>query len=152
MVVTFVVNGQLFGIEQEFAMEAVDSSKAFLFHGASGKARMAVQYKGRYVAVINLREIFNQTMRPLENPYLLVIGQDNDFQVAIEVDDLNSVLELNESDVKPAPNIGSFQSCLSGVACIQSKFGNQFLFLLDHTVLLSRKELGELFSQLDKIQ
>ncbi|MGE4549117.1 MAG: chemotaxis protein CheW, partial [Intestinibacillus sp.] len=152
MLVTFVVNDQLFGIDQDFVMEVVGSEKAFFFHGASGKIRMAVPYKERYLAAINLRALFNQAVPSLGNPYLLVIGRQDDLQVALEVDDLNSVLEVNASDIKEAPNISELQSCFSGVACFQSKAGNRFLFVLNHDALLSRKELEGIMGQLDKIK
>lgn len=149
--VTFHLSGQLFGVEQEAVVETIGREGMVSIPGASGAVRTMIPHEDRYIAVVNLHKLFEQTADTRERPYLLVIRSRDGIRLALEVDELCSVLEVNASDVRQVPRSVDASSYVSGVASFPSASGNRFLMVINHQMLLSRPDLGKISYDLEKI-
>jgi chemotaxis signal transduction protein len=140
---TFVINDQMFGLDQSVVLEALDTSRIVSMPGASGPIKGAVEYKGNFIAVVDLDILFNNNERKLDTSSLLVLQLSETETVALQVDKLNNVLEVNLNQIK---SVG-VSSSITGVFPLEDGTFRTIL-VMDHQVLLEKligHELAEDF-------
>ncbi|WKY45795.1 chemotaxis protein CheW [Eubacteriaceae bacterium ES2] len=140
---TFVINDQMFGLDQAVVLEALDTNQIVSMPGASGPIKGAVEYKGNFIAVVDLDILFNNSERNLDTSSLLVLQLSETETVALQVDKLNNVLEVNLNQIKPV----GVSSSITGIFPLEDGTFRTIL-VMDHQVLLEKligHELAEDF-------
>ncbi|WKY48819.1 chemotaxis protein CheW [Eubacteriaceae bacterium ES3] len=140
---TFVINDQMFGLDQSVVLEALDTNRIVSMPGVSGPIKGAVEYEGNFIAVVNLDILFNNSERNLDTSSLLVLQLSETETVALQVDKLNNVLEINLDQIKPV----GVSSSITGVFPLGDGSFKTIL-VMDHQVLLEKltgHELAEDF-------
>ena len=137
--VSFVVSGRLAAVEEKDVVESVDSGGIINIPESNELIRGAVVYKNRYVPVIDTHMLFGGKEKAPPAPHLLIIRLPGGMLAAMEADQLNNVLEVNESDIKPIPDIGKDKSIIKGVVCFENA-GRQLMLVINHNVLPERMD------------
>lgn len=133
---TFVMNGQVFGLDESVILEAIDCEHIITLPGSTGIIKGAVEYNGNYIVVINTHEFFGmkaEAKRNSDDTHLLVLKLSEDDLVALHVDNLMSVLEINVDDITPV----SLSSAVTGTVWLTDN-SNRTILVLDHHNFLKK--------------
>ncbi|MGV8906235.1 MAG: chemotaxis protein CheW [Acetobacterium sp.] len=139
---TFVINNQLFGLDESVVLEAIDDCSIISLPGSTNEITGAVKYKGQYIVVINTALFFNMTEQNKQisdDSHLLVLKLSEEELIAIQVDKLMSVLDISMSDIKPV----DLSSSISGIVCLPDD-PDRTILVLDHHIFLENQERIEL--------
>ena len=136
---TFSINNQILGIDHELVLEAMDGVDIVKLPGESGAVKGVIEYKNNYIAVIDINILLNSNKTSSNLSSLLVVNGPGNEMVALQVEKLNNVLEINLGDIKPV----AVQSLVTGVVCVNDESGRAIL-ILDSDVLLSRMNKKDL--------
>ncbi len=134
--VAFYVNGQLFALEQEVVYEATDSSEVIPLPDSNAMIRGALCYRGEYIAVVDTHMLFKGAENQQPGGHLLIIKPGEDVFMALEVDELSSVLEVNAEDIRPVPEFGGASS-VAGILSVRGEKDCNVL-VLNHMSLLTK--------------
>lgn len=134
--VVFGINSQLFALKQEVVYEATDLSAVIPLPDSNAMIRGALNYRGEYIAVVDAHALFKSEEPSPPGGHLLILKPADDVFLALEVDELCSVLEVNAEDLKPVPDFGG----VSSVAGILSVCGEKScnVLVLSHAALLTK--------------
>lgn len=136
---TFSINNQILGIDHELVLEAMDGTDIVSLPGESGAVKGVIEYKNNYIAVIDINVLLCSKKTASALSSLLVVKGPGNETVALQVEKLNNVLEINIGDIKPV----SVQSLVTGVVCVNDESGRAVL-ILDSDILLSRMNKKDL--------
>jgi chemotaxis signal transduction protein len=139
--VTFCVNSQLFALKQDVVFEATDTSDMIKLPDSSDMVRGALFYNNRYIAVVDSHALFKYNKSGSPGNHLIILKLEEDVFVALEVDEINNVLEVNANDIRPIPEL-SGRSSVSGIICIRGEKECNML-LLNPQALLTKLEEGQ---------
>jgi chemotaxis signal transduction protein len=139
--VTFCVNSQLFALKQDVVFEATDMSDMIKLPDSSDMVRGALFYNNRYIAVVDSHALFKYNKSGSPGNHLIILKLEEDVFVALEVDEINNVLEVNANDIRPIPEL-SGRSSVSGIICIRGEKECNML-LLNPQALLTKLEEGQ---------
>jgi len=135
---TFVINNQLFGLEESVILEAIDDCNIIALPGSTNQIKGAVEYKGQYIVVINTPVFFNmneQTNQISDDSHLLVLKLSEEELIAIQIDKLMSVLEINMIDIKPV----ELSSSITGIVYLPDD-PDRTILVMDHHIFLENQE------------
>lgn len=149
--VSFTIEGRLAALEQEAVLESVDSGKIVSLPDNDKLVRGAVVYRRQYVPVINTHRLFGNEQDVECSGHLLIARMSDGILAALEADDLNSVLEVNASDMRAMPHMGGGQSIVKGVVSFHNVPGKAML-VLDHETILDRLDPELLKIDLESIR
>ncbi len=147
--VAFGINGQLFALKQEVVYEATDLSEVIPLPDANAMIRGALCYHGAYIAVVDMHRMFKGGGNLQPGGHLLIIKPEEGVFMALEVDELSSVLEVNSEDIKPVPEFGG-PSSVTGILSIRGETDCNVL-VLNHTSLLTRLQKDQAGYDWDEI-
>lgn len=111
---TFVINGQVYGLEQSYVVEALEASKTISVPGTNAVIRGAVEFNDHYYAVVDALALFDKDEPSLNASHLLLLKLADDEMIAIQVEKLVSVLEINLNDIQPV----EISSAITGIICL----------------------------------
>ncbi|MDD3307508.1 MAG: chemotaxis protein CheW [Acetobacterium sp.] len=111
---TFVINGQVYGLEQSYVVEALEASKTISVPGTNAVIRGAVEFNDQYYAVVDALALFDKDDPSLNASHLLLLQLSGDEMIAIQVEKLVSVLEINLNDIQPV----EISSAITGIICL----------------------------------
>lgn len=111
---TFVINGQVYGLEQSYVIEALEASKTISVPGTNSVIRGAVEFNDNYYAVVDALALFDKDQPSLNASHLLILKLTEDEMIAIQVEKLVSVLEINLNDIQPV----DITSAITGIICL----------------------------------
>jgi chemotaxis signal transduction protein len=111
---TFVINGQVYGLEQSYVVEALEASKTISVPGTNAVIRGAVEFNDHYYAVVDALALFDKDEPSLNTSHLLLLQLSEDEMIAIQVEKLVSVLEINLNDIQPV----EISSAITGIICL----------------------------------
>ncbi len=111
---TFVINGQVYGIEQTYVVEALEASKTISMPGTNAVIKGAVEFNDQYYAVVDALALFDKDIPSLNPLHLLMLQLTDDEMIAIQVEKLGSVLEINLADIQPV----EISSAITGIICL----------------------------------
>lgn len=135
-IATFVVGSQLFGIDQSVVSEVIDTLQIISLPGNTGVMKGAIVYDDACIPVVDTHTLFGQSGEFSESPHLLLL-QLAEGRIALEADELNNVLELNESDVKPVSGLSHADSIIGGIVCFE-KADKRMMLVLNSESLAER--------------
>ncbi len=139
--VAFGINGQLFALKQEVVYEATDLSNVVQLPEFNVMIRGAIYYRGEYIAVVNTHSLFKNADASPSGGHLLILKPADDVFIALEVDELCSVLEVNADDIKPVPGFGGASS-VTGILSIRTEHDCNVL-VLNHETLLTKVQQNQ---------
>lgn len=149
--VSFTIEGRLAALEQDAVLESVDSGKIIALPENNKLIRGAVVYRRQYVPVINTHRLFGNEDDVECSGHLLIARMSDGVLGALEADDLNSVLEVNASDLKIMPHMGGGRSIVKGVVSFRNAAAKAML-VLDHETILDRLDPKLLEIDLENIR
>lgn len=131
---TFTMNGIDFGIPVA-VVEGIETQRAITpVPSAPPHVRGIMNLHGEIIAVYSLASRFGYGDLPVGN--IVVAGIDG-MKIGLEVEQVNSILEVEDKNVVPMPEIMNVtQSCFKDVASSQKKL----IELFDVSKLLSKEE------------
>ena len=130
---TFVINGQVYGLEQSYVIEALEASKTISVPGTNAVIRGAVEFNDNYYAVVDALALFDKD-EPSRNAFhLLMLKLSDKEMIAIQVEKLVSVLEINIEDIQPV----EISSAITGIICLTDG-SNRTILEMDPLIILEK--------------
>jgi chemotaxis signal transduction protein len=130
---TFVINGQTYGLEQAYVVEALEASKTISVPGTNNVIRGAVEFNDQYHAVVDALALFDKNDVSLNPSHLLMLQLSEEAMIAIQVEKLVSVLEINTHEIQPV----DISSAITGIICLNDG-SNRTILELDPMVILQK--------------
>ncbi len=140
--VTFRLGDETYGINVMQVQEVLRIPDIAPVPGSPDYVIGIINLRGNVVTVIDTRYRFGLASTTLDEASRIVIIEAEDQIIGILVDSVAEVVELADSAIEAAPNVGNDESSkyIQGV----TSRGSQLLILVDLNKLLSDEELAEL--------
>jgi purine-binding chemotaxis protein CheW len=140
--VTFRLKDETYGINVMQVQEVLRVSEIAPVPGAPGYVLGIINLRGNVVTVIDTRTRFGLPTTELDDSSRIVIIESEQQVVGILVDSVAEVVELRQSEIDSAPNIGNDESSryIQGVASRDK----DLLIVVDLNKLLSDEEWSEM--------
>ncbi len=142
--VTFRLDNEKYGIKVMQVQEVLRLTEIAPVPGAPDYVLGIINLRGNVVTVIDTRMRFCLPEKePDDNTRIVIIESENQV-VGIMVDSVAEVVNMRESDIEVAPNVGNDESSkyIQGVCSLE----NELLILIDVNKLLSSEEWQEVAS------
>ncbi|WP_243166058.1 chemotaxis protein CheW [Acetobacterium fimetarium] len=130
---TFVINGQVYGMEQSYVIEVLEASKMISVPGTNSVIRGAVEFNKQYYAVVDALALFDKDQPSIDATHLLMLQLSDEEMIAIQVEKLVSVLEINKNDIQPV----DITSAITGVICLNDN-SNRTILEMDPQIMLEK--------------
>lgn len=142
--VTFYLDHEKYGIKVMQVQEVLRVTEIAPVPGAPDYVLGIINLRGNVVTVIDTRKRFGLDDQELTDDTRIVIIEAENQVVGILVDSVAEVVDLLESDIETAPNVGNDESAkyIQGVCSLE----NELLILIDVFKLLSDEEWSEVAS------
>lgn len=139
--VTFHLGNEVYGVNVMQVKEVLRYTEIAPVPGSPEYVLGIINLRGNVVTVIDTRMRFGLEYAPVTDNSRIVIIEAEKQVVGILVDSVAEVVDLNSSDIDPAPNIGTEESAefIKGV----SNRNNELLILIDLNRLLNDEEWEE---------
>jgi purine-binding chemotaxis protein CheW len=109
-VLTFDIQGETFALEAALVQEIIDLLPETPVPGASALASSVVNFRGKIIAIVDLRRAFDMpAVAPTVESRIVVIELDLDgttVQIGLRTDRVNEVTTLNRSSSEEPPLVG----------------------------------------------
>ena len=140
--VTFRLKDETYGINVMQVQEVLRVSEIAPVPGAPGHVLGIINLRGNVVTVIDTRTRFGLPAGELDDASRIVIIESEHQVVGILVDSVAEVVELRQSEIDSAPNIGNEDSAryIQGVASRDE----DLLIVVDLNELLTEEEWSEM--------
>lgn len=140
--VTFRLKDETYGINVMQVQEVLRITEIAPVPGAPGYVLGIVNLRGNVVTVIDTRTRFGLPTTEMDDASRIVIIESEQQVVGILVDSVAEVVELRQSDIDAAPNIGNEESSryIQGVASRD----DDLLIVVDLNKLLTDEEWSEM--------
>jgi len=140
--VTFRLMDETYGINVMQVQEVLRISEIAPVPGAPGYVLGIINLRGNVVTVIDTRTRFGLPTGELDDASRIVIIESEQQVVGILVDSVAEVVELRQSEIDSAPNIGNEESSryIQGVASRDE----DLLIVVDLNKLLTEEEWSEM--------
>jgi len=142
--VTFRLQDESYGINVMQVQEVLRVSEIAPVPGAPPYVLGIINLRGNVVTVIDTRSRFGLPPVDIDDASRIVIIESDDQVVGILVDSVAEVVDLRESEVDAAPNVGNEESSryIQGVATRD----DDLLIVVDLNKLLTEEEWAEMSS------
>src|SRR5574344_1651392 len=140
--VTFHLDNEVYGVNVMQVQEVLRYTEIAPVPGAPDYVLGIINLRGNVVTVIDTRMRFGLQPETVTESTRIVIIEAEKQVIGILVDSVAEVVDLNSSDINPAPNVGTEESAkfIKGV----SNRENELLILIDLDKLLSDDEWEEI--------
>jgi len=140
--VTFVLKGEVYGINVMQVQEVLRVSEIAPVPGAPAYVLGIINLRGNVVTVIDTRARFGLSSIEVDDASRIIVIESEKQVVGMLVDAVAEVVELREGDIDVAPNVGNEESSryIQGVATREDKL----LILVDLNKLLTDEEWAEI--------
>jgi chemotaxis signal transduction protein len=137
----FSVNGELLAFDQSCVIQVVKTGTIHELPCGNKLLRGVVSYEQRVISVVDTYAfLFRQYQHPT-CPYLLVVRRSDEVLVALEVDNVESILEVDRNRILSAPATFDMTS-FAGLLITEGE-PKQTVILLDYTKLFDGLSKGE---------
>lgn len=142
--VTFHLENEKYGIKVMQVQEVLRMTEIAPVPGAPHYVLGIINLRGNVVTVIDTRRRFGLPEIENDDETRIVIVEANNNVVGILVDSVAEVVDLKESEIETAPNVGNDESSkyIQGVSSRE----NELLILVDVNKLLSEEEWQDVAS------
>ncbi|RLA23627.1 MAG: chemotaxis protein CheW [Gammaproteobacteria bacterium] len=140
--VTFRLADEKYGINVMQVQEVLRITEIAPVPGAPDEVVGIINLRGNVVTVLNTRNRFGLGPKELDDASRIIVIESGGQVVGILVDSVSEVVDLYDSDIELAPNVGNKENAkyIQGVC---SRDG-QLLILVDLNRFLSDDESGEM--------
>ena len=140
--VTFILMDEVYGINVMQVQEVLRVTEIAPVPGAPGYVLGIINLRGNVVTVIDTRTRFGLPATEVDDASRIIVIEYEKQVVGILVDAVAEVVELRESDIDVAPNVGTEDSSryIQGVATRE----DGLLILVDLNKLLTDEEWQEI--------
>ena len=138
--VTFHLDGETYGIAVEQVREVLRVTEIAPVPGAPGYVMGIINLRGNVVTVIDSRNRFGLKSADITDQSRVVIIEVSGQEVGMLVDSVAEVVDLPNSSIEPAPNVGNDETSkfIQGVTSLEGKL----LILVDVNKLLDDRDGG----------
>ncbi len=133
--VTFRLAEEIYGINVMQVQEVLRMTEIAPVPGAPSSVIGIINLRGNVVTVVDTRELFGLTREELTDQTRIMIVECNKIIVGLLVDSVAEVVNLQNTDIDSAPNIGNEENS-KYIQGVYSKNG-EILILVDLNRLLS---------------
>jgi purine-binding chemotaxis protein CheW len=105
--VTFCLNDETYGINVLQVREVLRVSEIAPVPGAPDNVLGVINLRGNVVTVVDARRSFRMAPKPVDDAARIVVVEIDEHVVGLFVDAVAEVLELTQSMVESAPNVGN---------------------------------------------
>jgi purine-binding chemotaxis protein CheW len=142
--VTFHMDNETYGINVTQVREVLRITEIAPVPGAPDYVLGIINLRGNVVTVMDTRKRFNLPPTETTDSTRIVIIEVDSQEVGVMVDSVAEVVDIRQSAIESAPNVGSDDSSryIQGVTSLE---GN-LLILIDLNKLLTDEELQEMTS------
>ena len=142
--VTFMLEGEKYGIDVMSVQEVLRLTEIAPVPGAPSYVLGIINLRGNVVSVIDTRARFGLSSKVDDDLSRIIVTEAESQIIGILVDSVAEVIDVDQSDIESAPNVGNDESSryIDGVV---SRDGN-LLILLDLNRLLSANEWADVAS------
>ncbi|MFA0815721.1 MAG: chemotaxis protein CheW [Anaerofustis sp.] len=144
---TFRIGEISLALDQKDILEVVDADRIVPLLSANEMIRGAVGYRDEYIAVADLNTVLAESTYSNDASHLLVVRTPLNNLLALAVDELHTVLELDPDAVKRAPKFGGAAGIIKGIVS-SGKSDGKFLFVLDSELLFERLDSRQIKQEL----
>ncbi|MBL1433749.1 chemotaxis protein CheW [Gammaproteobacteria bacterium AH-315-C21] len=139
--VTFRLDEEKYGINVMAVQEVLKVTEITQVPGAPDFVLGIINLRGNVVTVIDARTRFKLGHRERDDNSRIIIIESSDQEVGILVDSVAEVVYMRDSEIEPAPAVGSDDSSkfIQGV----NSSGSELLILVELDKLLSEHEWAE---------
>lgn len=140
--VTFILMDEVYGINVMQVQEVLRITEIAPVPGAPSYVLGIINLRGNVVTVIDTRTRFGLPTKEVDDASRIIVIESEKQVVGIMVDAVAEVVELRETDIDVAPNVGTEESSryIQGVATQ----GDSLLILVDLNKLLTDEEWQEI--------
>ncbi|MBW9266052.1 MAG: chemotaxis protein CheW [Candidatus Thiodiazotropha endolucinida] len=140
--VTFILMEEVYGINVMQVQEVLRITEIAPVPGAPSYVLGIINLRGNVVTVIDTRTRFGLPTKEVDDASRIIVIESEKQVVGILVDAVAEVVELRETDIDPAPNVGTEESSryIQGVATQEDRL----LILVDLNKLLTDEEWQEI--------
>lgn len=140
--VTFRLSDETYGINVMHVQEVLRITEIAPVPGAPDYVLGIINLRGNVVTVIDTRRRFGLMPVDTDDSSRIVIIESDEQVVGILVDSVAEVVELHQSEIDSAPNVGNDESSryIQGVANRE----NDLLIVVDLNKLLTKEEWSEM--------
>ncbi len=140
--VTFRLGDEKYGINVMQVQEVLRITEIAPVPGAPSYVLGIINLRGNVVTVIDTRNRFGLMSKETDDSSRIVIIETDDHIIGILVDSVAEVVELRDSEIETAPNVGNDESSkyIQGVTSIE----NELLILVELNKFLSDEEKQEM--------
>lgn len=142
--VTFYLDDEKYGVRVMQVQEVLRMTEIAPVPGAPDYVVGIINLRGNVVTVVDTRKRFRLSEKESDDATRIVIIESDNQVVGIMVDSVAEVVDLRNSEIDTAPNVGSDESSkyIQGVSSI----GGELLILVDINKLLTDEEWQEMAS------
>jgi purine-binding chemotaxis protein CheW len=140
--VTFILMDEVYGINVMQVQEVLRITEIAPVPGAPPYVLGIINLRGNVVTVIDTRTRFGLPTKEVDDASRIIVIESEKQVVGIMVDAVAEVVELRETDIDAAPNVGTEESSryIQGVATQE----DSLLILVDLNKLLTDEEWQEI--------
>jgi purine-binding chemotaxis protein CheW len=145
---TFTLQSEVYGLDILRVREILEYTRPTVVPMMPAFVHGVINLRGNVVPVIDLAQRFGRAATTLQPRTCIIIieveGDDGALAIGILVDAVNAVLDLEASQIEPAPSFGTGlrQDFIRGMACTDAGF----IILLDVGRVLSVEDMAGLTS------
>lgn len=140
--VTFCLDEETYGINVLQVREVLRISEIAPVPGAPDNVLGVINLRGSVVTVVDARRSFRMAARPVDEAARIVVVEVDEHVVGLFVDAVAEVLELTQSMVESAPNVGNEENSKYIDGVVNHPGG--ILILIDVRKMLSDDEWKQL--------
>ncbi|TAL10833.1 MAG: chemotaxis protein CheW [Porticoccaceae bacterium] len=140
--VTFCLDDETYGINVLQVREVLRMTDIAPVPGAPDKVLGVINLRGSVVTVVDARKSFRMAARPVDEAARIIVVEVDEHVVGLSVDAVAEVLELTQSMVESAPNVGNEENSKYIDGVVNHPTG--ILILIDVRKMLNDDEWEEL--------
>ena len=136
---TFLLDGEVFGIEIKYVTEIVGLQKISPLPESSAYVKGIVNLRGSIIPIIDMRLRLKKEEAPYTDRTCIIVVKISEVPVGLIVDGVDEVLSLGDEDIVPPPDArsGYRSKYIKGIG----KSGEKICLLLDCEKMFLEEEL-----------
>ena len=107
---TFELEGEHYGVNIEYVIEIIGIQDITQLPGTPKYVKGLINLRGKIIPLIDAREKFGKENVEYTDRTCIVVLDINDIMVGLVVDVISDVINIHDSDVEEAPNIGKIKA------------------------------------------
>ena len=107
---TFELDGERYGVKIEYVIEIIGIQDITQLPGTPNYVKGLINLRGKIIPLIDAREQFGKVKVEYNDRTCIVVLDINEIMVGLVVDIISDVINIYDSDVEEAPNIGKIKA------------------------------------------